>query len=147
MPITDAQAEVLRAYLVGDWELYQQLFRELDRAEAGKEYSALVTAAFVEAVWRRFGKNYTRLLKERATLRPRKMDDTQYRCAGEPQDGQRADCGGGLCAADRREEMDGDVIAVARQLRQHGKLGAHRTPGRRPAAAARSRRGSRSGRR
>jgi hypothetical protein len=59
MPITDAQAEVLRAYLAGNWELYQQLFRELDRAEAGREYSALITAAFVEAVWRRFGKNYT----------------------------------------------------------------------------------------
>jgi hypothetical protein len=37
---------------------YRQLFSGLDRAEAKKGYSALVTAGFVEAVERRFGTSY-----------------------------------------------------------------------------------------
>jgi hypothetical protein len=37
---------------------YRQLFSGLDRAEAKKGYSALVTAGFVEAVERRFGISY-----------------------------------------------------------------------------------------
>ena len=37
---------------------YRQLFSELDRAEAKKGYTALVTAGFVEAVERRFGTSY-----------------------------------------------------------------------------------------
>lgn len=37
---------------------YRQLFSGLDRAEAKKGYSALVTAGFVEAAERRFGTSY-----------------------------------------------------------------------------------------
>jgi hypothetical protein len=59
MPVTDAQVAALRAYLADDWELHQELMRQHDRVEAGKGYTALVTAAFVEAVERRFGKNST----------------------------------------------------------------------------------------
>jgi hypothetical protein len=37
---------------------YRRLFSGLDRAEAKKGYSALVTAGFAEAVERRFGTSY-----------------------------------------------------------------------------------------
>jgi hypothetical protein len=57
MPVTDAQVAALRAYLANDWELHQKLISQLDRAEARKGYTALITAAFVAAVERRFGKN------------------------------------------------------------------------------------------
>ena len=59
VPVTDQQLAALRAYLVGDWDLYRELFGQLARREAGKEYSALITAAFAEAAERYFRRNYT----------------------------------------------------------------------------------------
>jgi hypothetical protein len=58
MPVTDDQVAVLRALLVDDMDSYRQLFGQLDRAEAKRGYPALVTAAFGEAVERRFGQHY-----------------------------------------------------------------------------------------
>jgi hypothetical protein len=58
MPVTDDQVAALRALLSDDMDRYRQLFSELDRTEARKGYSALVTAGFTEAVERRFGTSY-----------------------------------------------------------------------------------------
>jgi hypothetical protein len=58
MPVTDDQVATLRALLSNDMDRYRQLFSGLDRAEAKKGYSALVTAGFAEAVERRFGTSY-----------------------------------------------------------------------------------------
>ena len=58
MPVTDDQVATLRALLSDDMDRYRQLFSGLDRAEAKKGYSALVTAGFAEAVERRFGTSY-----------------------------------------------------------------------------------------
>ena len=58
MPVTDEQMATLRALLSDDMDRYRQLFSGLDRAEAKKGYSALVTAGFAEAVERRFGTSY-----------------------------------------------------------------------------------------
>ena len=58
MPVTDDQMATLRALLSDDMDRYRQLFSGLDRAEAKKGYSALVTAGFAEAVERRFGPGY-----------------------------------------------------------------------------------------
>lgn len=58
MPVTEDQVAALRALLVDDIDLHKRLFSQLDRSEARKGYTALVTAAFVTAVERRFGKNY-----------------------------------------------------------------------------------------
>jgi predicted nucleic acid-binding protein len=58
MPVSDDQVATLRALLSDDRDRYRQLFSGLDRAEAKKGYTALVTAAFAEAVERRFGTSY-----------------------------------------------------------------------------------------
>jgi len=58
MPVTDDQVAALRALLSDDMDRHRQLFGALDRAEAKKGYTALVTAAFIEAVERRFGTGY-----------------------------------------------------------------------------------------
>ena len=58
MPVTDDQVAALRALLRDDMDRHRQLFAALDRAEAKKGYPALVTAAFIEAVERRFGTGY-----------------------------------------------------------------------------------------
>ena len=58
MPVSDDQVAALRALLVDDIDRHRQLFSQLDRAEARKSYPALVTAAFGEAVERRFGQHY-----------------------------------------------------------------------------------------
>jgi hypothetical protein len=58
MPVTDDQVAALRALLVDDIGHHQQLFGRLDRAQARKGYPALVTAAFGQAVERRFGQHY-----------------------------------------------------------------------------------------
>ena len=58
MPVTDDQVAALRALLVDDQDRHRQLFGQLDRAEARTGYPALVTAAFGEAVERRFGQRY-----------------------------------------------------------------------------------------
>ena len=55
MPVTDDQVAVLRAILRDDLDLYRQLYARLDRAEVKRGYLALITAAFAEAVERRFG--------------------------------------------------------------------------------------------
>lgn len=55
MPVTDDMVATVRAYLSGDSEQFTRLNRELDRSPgATRSYVALVTAAFVEAVERRF---------------------------------------------------------------------------------------------
>lgn len=59
MPVTDDQVAALRALLRDDVDSYRQLSAALDRAEAGKGYTALVAAAFGEAVLRRFGKDHS----------------------------------------------------------------------------------------
>jgi hypothetical protein len=56
--VADAQVAALRAILSDDLDLHRRLFADLDRAEAKKGYTALVTAAFAEAVQRRFGAEY-----------------------------------------------------------------------------------------
>jgi hypothetical protein len=58
MPVTDDQVAALHALLSDDMNRHRQLFCALDRAEAKKGYTALVTAAFIEAVERRFGPGY-----------------------------------------------------------------------------------------
>lgn len=60
MPVTDDQVAALRALLRDDMDQHRQLFAGLDRAAAKKGYPALVTAAFIEAVERRFGTGYQR---------------------------------------------------------------------------------------
>lgn len=59
MPVTDDQVAALRAYLAGDLETHHQLYRRLDRASARSDYTALITAAFFEAVERRFAERGT----------------------------------------------------------------------------------------
>ena len=57
MPVTDDQVAALRALLSDDMDRHQQIYAGLDRIEAKKGYPALVTAAFIVAVERRFGTN------------------------------------------------------------------------------------------
>ena len=59
MPVTDDQVATLRALLADDMDRYRQLFAGLERGEAAKGYSALITAGFSEAALRRFGSDYT----------------------------------------------------------------------------------------
>jgi hypothetical protein len=59
MPVTDDQVAALRAYLAGDFGTHKQLHRQLDPVAAGTGYTALIAAAFFEAVDRRFTKNGT----------------------------------------------------------------------------------------
>jgi hypothetical protein len=56
--VTDDQVAALRALLTDDMLLYRRLFDGLDRTAAKKGYTALVTAAFAEAVERRFGQSH-----------------------------------------------------------------------------------------
>jgi hypothetical protein len=58
MPVTNDQALALRTLLTGDIEKYNRLFAQLDRAAALKGYTALIAAAFCEAVERRFPKDF-----------------------------------------------------------------------------------------
>jgi hypothetical protein len=60
MPVTDAQVATLRALLQDDTARYRQLYDAMDRTQDREGYPALVTAAFAEAVVRRFGKSYRR---------------------------------------------------------------------------------------
>ena|SRR5579862_2622049 len=55
MPVTDDQVAALRALLSDDMDRHRQIYAGLDRAETKKGYPALVTAAFIVAVERRFG--------------------------------------------------------------------------------------------
>ncbi len=55
MGVPDDQVSALRAYLAGDLDGYQRLHGHLDPVAAQTGYSALVSAAFCEAVERHFG--------------------------------------------------------------------------------------------
>lgn len=56
MPVTDEQVAPLRAQLSGRTEEHQRLFAQLSKEEIQTGYRALVTAAFMIAVERRFGR-------------------------------------------------------------------------------------------
>jgi hypothetical protein len=60
MPVTDDQVATLRAALKDNTARYRELFGGLDRAAARKGFTALVAAAFGEAVERRFGRDWRR---------------------------------------------------------------------------------------
>ncbi len=55
MTVTDDQVAVLRAQLAGDYDEHRRLLADLDARRALAGYTALVTAAFIEAADRRFG--------------------------------------------------------------------------------------------
>jgi hypothetical protein len=57
MAVADDQVATLRAYLSGDFDEHDRLHAQLDPVAAQTGYSALVSAAFVEAVERRFVQN------------------------------------------------------------------------------------------
>jgi hypothetical protein len=59
MPVDNDQLATLRAYLRGDFDAHRRLFRQLDPTHARVAYPALVTAAFCEAVERRFAQDGT----------------------------------------------------------------------------------------
>jgi hypothetical protein len=59
MPVTADQVATLRAYLAGDFDSHKRLFGQLDRTAAKTGYTALLTAAFFEAVDRRFAQDGT----------------------------------------------------------------------------------------
>ena len=61
MAVSADQVATLRAYLSGDREEFLRLNRALDRSEEGSTaYTALITAAFVEAVEGRFNERTPR---------------------------------------------------------------------------------------
>lgn len=60
MAVTDEQVAALRSYLKGDLDQYRRLADALDRTAAQTGYSALLAAAFFEAVDRRFAENGTK---------------------------------------------------------------------------------------
>jgi hypothetical protein len=55
MSVTSDQVAALRAQLAGDYDEHRRLLADLDSRGALPGYTALVTAAFAEAVDRRFG--------------------------------------------------------------------------------------------
>lgn len=55
MTATDDQVAALRAQLAGDYDVHRRLLADLNSRGALAGYTALVTAAFIEAVDRRFG--------------------------------------------------------------------------------------------
>lgn len=57
MAITDKQVAVLRAQLTGKIDEHRRLAKQLTTEEANTQYAALVAAAFIEAVERRFMKD------------------------------------------------------------------------------------------
>ena len=57
MPVTDHHVATLRAQLMGQREEHLRLANQLDPEEANTQYAALVAAAFIEAVERRFMKD------------------------------------------------------------------------------------------
>jgi hypothetical protein len=56
MPVTDEQVAPLRAQLSGSTAEHQRLFAQLSEEDVQTGYRALVTAAFMIAVERRFGR-------------------------------------------------------------------------------------------
>jgi hypothetical protein len=59
MPVTDQQAATLQAQLAGDLAEYQELLGRLDSKTDSRGYSALLTAAFHNAVDLRFNREST----------------------------------------------------------------------------------------
>jgi pantoate kinase len=57
MAVTADQVATLRAHLAGDFDEYNRLWASLDRKAADTGYTALIAAAFFEAVDRRFAKS------------------------------------------------------------------------------------------
>jgi hypothetical protein len=55
MSVTDDQIAALRAQLAGDYDEHRRLLADLNTRGALAGYTALVTAAFIEAVDRKFG--------------------------------------------------------------------------------------------
>lgn len=60
MTVTPDQVATLRALLVGDIEGHKRAFGQLDREAAKTGYTALLAAAFAEAVERRFANGGTK---------------------------------------------------------------------------------------
>jgi predicted nucleic acid-binding protein len=58
--VSDTQVATLRAMLTGNRADYKRLLGQLDRQHDGLGFNALLTAAFVRAADRRFGKHSTR---------------------------------------------------------------------------------------
>jgi hypothetical protein len=56
VPVTSDQVATLRSYLSGDFSDYQQRRSQIDQAPNRTGYMALVSAAFCEAVERRFAR-------------------------------------------------------------------------------------------
>ena len=59
MPVTDQQSAALRAQLAGDLAEHKRLLSSLGRVADGRGYSALLTAAFYNAVDSRFTREST----------------------------------------------------------------------------------------
>lgn len=59
MLVTDDQVAALRAALAGDPDLHREAYHRLDRPGGRAGYVVLLTAAFVEAVDRRFARTGT----------------------------------------------------------------------------------------
>lgn len=59
MAVTAGQVATLRAFLARDFDEYERLYEQLDPAAARSGYTALIAAAFVEAVERRFSADST----------------------------------------------------------------------------------------
>jgi hypothetical protein len=59
MTVTDKQVATLRAQLAGNLAEHKRLFRQLDWQPEGLPYTALIDAAFFEAVDRRFANGGT----------------------------------------------------------------------------------------
>jgi hypothetical protein len=54
VPVTDHQVATLRAYVTGDLDEYKRMLSQFDRNADKAGWAALITAAFFEAVDRRF---------------------------------------------------------------------------------------------
>jgi hypothetical protein len=59
MPVTDQQAATLHAQLAGNFAEYEHLLADLDSQTDNRGYSALLTAAFHNAVDQRFTRDST----------------------------------------------------------------------------------------
>ena len=59
MPVTADHVATLRAYLAGEFHLYERLHGQLDPSAARTGFSALLSATFFEAVDRRFAPSGT----------------------------------------------------------------------------------------
>jgi hypothetical protein len=59
MAVTDLQVATLRAQLAGDLEEHKRLLAQFDEKSDGRPYATLTSAAFVEAVDRKFSSDVT----------------------------------------------------------------------------------------